>query len=135
MTRPAPVVLGGRHVRLEPLTPTHAPALAAAAAGGPATVGLPPRPGGGSAAGAPPALAAAAAGDRSTFGFTPVPDGDSAAAAYVAELLADADRGLVLPFATLLPDGDVVGGTRFLGLEYWQVGDPRPPGVPGVAEI
>jgi RimJ/RimL family protein N-acetyltransferase len=106
MTRPAPVVLGGRHVRLEPLTPAHAPALAAAAAE-----------------------------DRSTFGFTPVPDGDSAAAAYVAGLLADADRGLVLPFATLLPDGDVVGGTRFLGLEYWQLGDPRPPGVPVVAEI
>src|SRR3954471_21826754 len=103
MTRPAPVVLGGRHVRLEPLTPTHAP---------------------------PPA--AAAAGDRSTFGFTPVPDGDSAAAAYVAELLADADRGLVLPFATLLPDGDVVGGTRFLGLEYWQGGDPGAPRGPRV---
>jgi RimJ/RimL family protein N-acetyltransferase len=106
MTGPAPVVLGGRHVRLEPLTPAHAPALAAAAAG-----------------------------DRSTFGFTPVPDGDSAAASYVAGLLADAGRGLVLPFATLLPDGEVVGATRFLGLEYWPVDEERPPGVPVVAEI
>ena len=105
MTAPAPVVLTGRHVRLEPLTPAHAPALAAAAAG-----------------------------DRSTFGFTRVPDGDHDAAVYVAEVLAEADRGLALPFATLLPDGHVVGATRLMNLDYWPV-DDRPPGVPVVAEI
>ncbi len=103
--RPAPVLLAGRHVRLEPLTPGHAPGLAAAAAG-----------------------------DRSTFGLTPVPDGDAEASRYVAELLADADRGAVLPFATVLPDGQVVGATRFLDLQYWPVVE-RPLGVPVVAEI
>ncbi len=105
MTAPAPVVLTGRHVRLEPLTPDHVPGLAAAAAG-----------------------------DRSTFGLTPVPDGEAEAAAYVAGLLADAAQGLVLPFATVLADGEVVGATRFLDLQYWAV-DDRPPGVPVVAEI
>ena len=106
MTGPAPVVLAGRHVRLEPLTPAHAPRLGAAGAG-----------------------------DRSTFGLTSVPDDAASAAAYIAALLADAGAGSALPFATLLPDGEVVGATRFLGLEYWPVGDPRPPGVPVVAEI
>ncbi len=106
MTRPAPVLLAGRHVRLEPLTPQHAPGLAAAAAE-----------------------------DRSTFGLTPVPDGDTEASAYIAALLADADQGAVLPFATVLPDGEVVGATRFLDLQYWPLGDGRPPDVPVVAEI
>jgi RimJ/RimL family protein N-acetyltransferase len=105
LTGPAPVVLTGRHVRLEPLTPAHAPALAAAA------------------------------GDRSTFGLTPVPDDEGSATAYIAALLADGDAGSALPFATVLPDGEVVGATRFLDLQYWQVGDQRPPGVPVVAEI
>jgi RimJ/RimL family protein N-acetyltransferase len=99
------VLLAGRHVRLEPLTPQHAPGLAAAGAG-----------------------------DRSTFALTPVPDGDTEASAYVAALLADADQGAVLPFATVLPDGEVVGATRFLDLHYWPV-DGRPAGVPVVAEI
>ena len=52
MRAPAPVVLAGRHVRLEPLTLAHAAGLAAAAAG-----------------------------DRSTFGLTSVPDGEASAAA------------------------------------------------------
>jgi RimJ/RimL family protein N-acetyltransferase len=99
------VLLAGRHVRLEPLTPGHAAGLATAATG-----------------------------ERSTFGLTPVPDGDEQAQAYVGELLADADRGTVLPFATVLPDGEVVGATRFLDLQYWPV-DERPAGVPVVAEI
>jgi RimJ/RimL family protein N-acetyltransferase len=106
VTRPAPVVLAGRHVRLEPLTLAHAAGLAAAGAG-----------------------------DRSTFGLTHVPDGDSAASGYIAGLLADADAGSALPFATLLPDGEVVGATRFLDLQYWPLGDARPVGVPVVAEI
>jgi len=106
VTGPAPVVLAGRHVRLEPLSLAHAAGLAAAGAG-----------------------------DRSTFGLTHVPDGDSPASGYIAALLADADAGSALPFATLLPDGEVVGATRFLDLQYWPLGDARPRGVPVVAEI
>jgi RimJ/RimL family protein N-acetyltransferase len=81
-----------------------------------------------------PALAAAAAGDRSTFGLTHVPDGAAEASSYVAEQLADAGTGSVLPFATVLPDGEVVGATRFLDLQYWPV-DDRPLDTPVVAEI
>jgi RimJ/RimL family protein N-acetyltransferase len=106
MTGPAPVVLAGRHVRLEPLTLAHTAALAAAGAG-----------------------------DRSTFGLTPVPDDESGASAYIAGLLADAAAGSALPFATVLPDGEVVGATRFLDLQYWPLGDDRGAGVPVVAEI
>jgi RimJ/RimL family protein N-acetyltransferase len=106
MTGPAPVVLAGRHVRLEPLTPAHAAGLAAVGAG-----------------------------DRSTFGLTPVPDDEHSASTYVAGLLVDAAAGSALPFATLLPDGEVVGATRFLDLQYWPLGDDRPAGVPVVAEI
>jgi N-acetyltransferase len=106
MTGPAPVVLAGRHVRLEPLTPAHAAGLAAAGAG-----------------------------ERSTFGLTSVPDDDSSASTYIAGLLADAAAGSALPFATLLPDGEVVGATRFLDLQYWPLGDDRDRHVPVVAEI
>ena len=106
MTGPAPVVLAGRHVRLEPLTPAHAAGLAAAGAG-----------------------------NRSTFALTTVPDDETSAAAYVAALLADADAGSALPFATVLPDGEVVGATRFLDLQYWPTGDGRGRDVPVVAEI
>ena len=41
-----------------------------------------------------------------------------------------ATTGQALPFATLLPDGRVVGATRFLDLQYWTVGEARAPGVP-----
>jgi RimJ/RimL family protein N-acetyltransferase len=103
---PAPVVLAGRRVRLEPLTLDHASALAAAAAG-----------------------------DRSTFALTRVPDGIEDARAYIEDALGEAERGWSRPFATALGEsGEVVGSTRFLDLQYWSV-DERPPGVPVVAEI
>jgi N-acetyltransferase len=103
---PAPVVLAGRRVRLEPLTLDHATALAAAAAG-----------------------------DRSTFALTRVPDGVDEARAYVEDALDEAERGWSRPFATTLAEsGEVVGSTRFMDLQYWPV-DGRPPGVPVVAEI
>ena len=106
MIGPAPVVLAGRRVRLEPLTLDHALALAAAAAG-----------------------------DRSTFGLTRVPDGVDDARAHVEDALDEAERGSSRPFATLLAEtGEVVGSTRFMDLQYWAV-DDRPPGVPVVAEI
>jgi N-acetyltransferase len=53
VTRPAPLVLAGRRVRLEPLTVEHAAALAAAAAG-----------------------------DRSSFRLTRVPDDVDSALTY-----------------------------------------------------
>ena len=110
MTRPAPVVLGGRLVRLvrlEPLTADHVPGLAAAGAG-----------------------------NRSSFVFTHVPDGVESAAEYVRQASEDAGRGWALPFATVLAhSGRVVGSTRFLDLGYWDDGRPRPPDVPVVAEI
>src|SRR5690349_12900315 len=87
---PAPVVLAGRRVRLEPLTIEHAPALAAAACG-----------------------------DRSTFALTRVPDGVDEARAYIEDALDEAGRGSSLPFAILLAGtGEVVGSTRFLELQY-----------------
>jgi RimJ/RimL family protein N-acetyltransferase len=108
VTGPAPVVLAGRRVRLEPLAPGHAEALAEAAAG-----------------------------DRSTFGLTQVPDGVPQAKAYVARALAEAADGASLAFATVLVQaGRVVGSTRFMTLEYWPVlDDGRGPDVPVVAEI
>ena len=106
MIGPAPAVLAGRRVRLEPLTPEHA--------GG---------------------LAAAAAGDRSTFGLTRVPDGVPEARAYIADALEEAERGWSRPFATVLAEsGALVGSTRFLDLQYWPV-DERRAGIPVVAEI
>ena len=78
--------LSGRIVRLEPLTPAHAPAIAVAAEE-----------------------------DRATYGFTTVPVGAEGAAAYVAARLATRDAGEWLPFAQVrVADGRVVGCTSFL---------------------
>ncbi|GHB63921.1 N-acetyltransferase [Streptomyces xanthochromogenes] len=115
---PAPVILSGRSVRLEPLSPTHAPALAAAAAA-----------------------------DRTSYAFTPVPHGLDAAYAYVHSAMADQEAGRSLAFATVrAADGLVVGSTRFCELDYWDgpvVWPPAPRGpltgaadaVPDAAEI
>ena len=66
----APFVLTGAHVSLEPLSPAHADALAAAAQG-----------------------------DRATYGYTEVPDGVDKMAAYIDKLLAKARTGSDVPFA------------------------------------
>lgn len=85
-----PLTLDGTFVRLEPLSPAHAPALADAAAE-----------------------------SRATYALTRVPDGLASAERYVADALADADRGLVVPFATVdKARGRVVGSTRFY-VERW----------------
>ncbi|MET7289258.1 GNAT family N-acetyltransferase [Streptomyces sp. NPDC005573] len=100
---PAPVVLTGRNVRLEPLAPHHAEALAAA---------------GGE--------------DRTTYAFTPVPQGVEAARGYVERALGEQALGRILPFAVIsTASGLVVGATRFLELDYWQ-GPLVWPSVPGV---
>jgi RimJ/RimL family protein N-acetyltransferase len=94
-----PVVLSGRFVRLEPLTPAHVPALDAAASE-----------------------------DRATYGWTPIPDGEAAHRRYVENMLSEHAAGCRLGFATIRidpdgPDGDrVVGSTSFLDPQRWPGG-------------
>src|SRR5262245_60739290 len=86
-----PVVLEGRHVRLEPLSLEHIDALVAAAAG-----------------------------PRGTFAMSRVPHGPDEVHAYVTEAMRAYAEGNALPFATRsLSLGRVVGSTRFGKLEYW----------------
>ena len=85
-----PLLLDGRFVRLEPLAHAHVEALAAAAAE-----------------------------SRATYSLTRVPDGVAAAERYVADALAEAERGAHVPFATVdKVRGRVVGSTRFY-VERW----------------
>src|SRR5687767_14487617 len=108
----APVTLSGKHVRLEPLTRAHVPAL----------------------------VAAATSGARETFAFTTVPQTDESARRYVDEALALHAQGRVLPFATVdAASGRVVGSTRYLNVEFWAwpAGSPLQRGedLPDVVEI
>ena len=95
-----PFTLTGTHVRLEPLSPDHAPALLAAADR-----------------------------DRSTYGYTPVPADLAGMQRYIDSLLADAARDTAVPFAQVrVSDGQVVGCTRFLNVLWWP-DRPTPPEV------
>ena len=110
-TRVRPVVLEGRHVRLEPLGLHHARALLAAASG-----------------------------PRETYAFTTVPSDESAMAGYIEAALRDQEAGRALPFATVAKAaGKVVGATRFGNIEFWPwpPGNANQRGldVPDVAEI
>lgn len=89
-------VLVGRRVRLEPLSQSHVPGLARAGAE-----------------------------ERSTYGFTGVPNGPDDTTAYVADQLAAAARGEIVPFAQVAVDGTVVGATRYLDLRCLP-GSPLP---------
>src|ERR1700687_6163859 len=124
--RVQPVVLEGRHVRLEPLEVGHARDLLAAASG-----------------------------RRETYGFTMVPADEASMVAYIESALRDQEVGRALPFATIAKGtgakatgakatgakatGRVIGGTRFGNIEFW----PWPPDnpnqrgrdLPDVAEI
>ena len=110
-TRVRPVVLEGRHVRLEPLAVDHARDLLAAASG-----------------------------PRETYGFTTVPADEPSMVGYIEAALRDQEAGRALPFATVAKaTGRVVGSTRFGNIEFWasppgnlkQRGEDRP----DVAEI
>jgi N-acetyltransferase len=106
-----PVVLEGRHVRLEPLRAEHAPALLSAASG-----------------------------PRDTYGLTLVPATVEQAASYVATAVREQAEGVSLPFATVSrATGRVVGSTRFLHIEFWSwpAGNPHQRGahLPDVVEI
>ena len=74
-------------------------------------------------------LVAAAAESRATYDLTHVPDGAAAMAAYVDAALADAARGVAVPFATVDKErGQIVGSTRFCNLERWPwIGAPAAP--------
>jgi RimJ/RimL family protein N-acetyltransferase len=86
-----PVVLEGRHVRLEPLRVDHARDLLAAASG-----------------------------SRQTYGFTTVPADEPSMVGYIEAALRDQEAGRALPFATVAKaTGRVVGGTRFGNIEFW----------------
>ena len=85
------IVLQGRYIRLEPLQPSHAEALVAAAKDEP-----------------------------QLYQWTHVPRNRAEAAAYIATAVSWREAGTALPFATIrLEDGAVVGSTRFFNLEYW----------------
>jgi RimJ/RimL family protein N-acetyltransferase len=98
--------LEGHGVRLEPLAPGHAEALAKAGAG-----------------------------DRDTYGYTLVPDGLAEARAYVEQAVAGRAAGRQVPFAVRdLGSGEVAGSTRFLDLDVFAWPAPWPPGIaPGPA--
>jgi len=88
---PAEIVLTGTHVRLEPLSRTHIPALVAAAREDPAL-----------------------------YQWSYIPQGVMEMAQYVDSALAAREAGEAVPFATVrLSDDTVIGSTRFFALEKW----------------
>jgi N-acetyltransferase len=88
---PAPVVLTGTHVRLEPLTPAHVPGLLAAAGG-----------------------------ELELYKWSFIPQTHADAMQYVATALAAQSNGTALPFAIVrVADGAVIGSTRFFDIARW----------------
>jgi N-acetyltransferase len=74
-----------------------------------------------------PELVDAGNADRSSFGYTPVPETIDSMHAYVATLLADAQRDAAVPFAqTDARTGRVLGCTRFLNVVWWPGRDDSP---------
>jgi N-acetyltransferase len=104
MERPDGLTLVGNHVRLEPLTLEHVPALVAAINEDPAS-----------------------------FRFSTAPETEAAMSAWVEDALAGRDVGRELPFATYSRAHErIVGSTRFYEMERWRStsADPqrdRPP--------
>lgn len=102
--------LQGRHIRLEPLDPRHADALAEAAKQ-----------------------------DRELYRWSPVPDGREQAISYVNTALAWRDAGSAVPFAVVRrQDGNVIGSTRFWNIERWAWPQEHPShdrGAPDACEI
>ena len=110
-TRVQPLVLEGRHVRLEPLGVGHARDLLAAACG-----------------------------PRETYAFTTVPADEPSMVGYIEAALRDQEAGRALPFATVAKTtGRVVGSTRFGNIEFWPWlpgnSNQRGRDVPDVVEI
>ena len=88
---PESPTLVGRHIRLEPLSLSHADALAAASAGGAAL-----------------------------YQWSAVPIGRDAVHRYIQTALAWREAGTAVPFATVrIADEAVLGSTRFFDIERW----------------
>ncbi|MGP0018655.1 MAG: GNAT family N-acetyltransferase [Candidatus Sulfotelmatobacter sp.] len=108
-------VLQGRHVRLEPLEHRHVDGLVAASADD------------------------ASLDATSLYRWSPVPRGKAEAASYVETALTWKDAGSAVPFAIVrVPDGLVLGSTRFWNLERWAWPQGHPShgrGVPDACEI
>jgi RimJ/RimL family protein N-acetyltransferase len=108
----APVTLRGEVVACEPMRPSHAEALSAAAAE-----------------------------DRSAYAFTWVPDGVDEAVAYIFTALREHAQGDTMPFVVRrLEDNRIVGSTRYLDCQVFRWPPGRGPAVaadawPSVAEI
>ncbi len=84
-------VLQGQHVRLEPLEHRHVDGLVAAA-------GM----------------------DSELYRWSPVPQDKAGAVKYVETALAWRDAGSAVPFAVVrVPDGIVIGSSRFWNMECW----------------
>jgi RimJ/RimL family protein N-acetyltransferase len=87
----APLVLTGRHVRLEPLSRTHVQPLLAAAREDPAL-----------------------------YRWSTIPQDVMEMAQYVDQAIAWREAGTALPFATVrAADAAVIGSTRFFLMERW----------------
>ena len=92
-------VLTGRHIRLEPLSPTHADGLVAASSGDPVL-----------------------------YQWSAVPIGRDAVHRYIETALALREAKTALAFATIrTEDNTVIGSTRFFDIERfaWPEGHPR----------
>jgi N-acetyltransferase len=92
-------VLAGSHIRLEPLSPTHADGLVAASSGDPAL-----------------------------YQWSAVPIGRDAVLRYIETALALREAGTAQAFATIrIGDGVVIGSTRFFDIERfdWPLSHPR----------
>lgn len=102
------VVLEGELVRLEPLTTDHASGMLAAAST-----------------------------DRSTFGLTTVPEANMQSVGhYITTAREQHDRAEGLAFATIRRSDDrLVGSTRFMSAEYWNLIDEQPRSTPIAIEV
>ena len=87
----APTILAGTHVRLEPLSRSHVPALLAVARQDPAL-----------------------------YEWSEIPQGVAEMAQYVDLAIAAREAGTAMPFATVrIADETVIGSTRFFLIEHW----------------
>jgi RimJ/RimL family protein N-acetyltransferase len=67
-----------------------------------------------------PGLVRAASGDRSTFGWSIVPGTIDEMDVVVGRLVADAEQGNIVPFATRRSEtNEIIGMTRFLTLRWY----------------